>query len=93
MAITVQFQQQTFRVPDNTHILGLWRTKGKLYPKSKLKFLEITANGQQFKLIAQNPAKQSKWGALARQGREVVHVVNATGKFMGVFVDGVYNKY
>jgi hypothetical protein len=93
MAILVQFGQLRYQVPDNTHILNLWRNNGKIYPRSGLKFIEVIANGVKYKLIQQNPKKASNWGNLAQQGHEVVQVVNATGKYMGVFVDGVYNKY
>ena len=89
----VQFSNQTKEVVDIAEILNLYRIYGGIYLTSGLKNLSVRVDGQPFKLIQQNPKKQSKWGVLALCGKEVVQVVSGSGKYMGVFVDGIYTKY
>jgi len=91
--INITLQTNVFTVKDNTDILKLYRILGQKYSKSGLKHFEINVNGILYKLIEQNPNKSSKWGMLARTGHEVVQVITQNNKYMGVFVDGIYNKY
>ncbi len=85
---------QVFYADDAAGIIQWYRIIGKIYPKSGLKYLQVEINGNVYKLVQQNPKTTSKWAELARTGKEVVQVINASnGKYMGVYVDGVYNKY
>jgi len=51
-------------------------------------------NGQPIVALQQNPAKPSKWGALARDGHDVVQFIDGTtNKPLGVAVDGKVTLY
>lgn len=60
----------------------------------RLRTATFTAEGREYQAIEQNPDKPSRWGQLARSGRQVVQFKDAaTNKFFAVAVDGKITLY
>jgi hypothetical protein len=56
--------------------------------------MAFTVGGHEYQAIEQNPEKPSRWGHLARSGREVVQFKNAErNRFVAVVVDGEVTFY
>jgi hypothetical protein len=59
-----------------------------------LKTVNFTMHGREYMAVEQNCAKPSYWAKLARAGHEVVQFIDlATGRFVGVAVDGAIKEY
>ena len=59
-----------------------------------LRTLTFAMNGREYQAIEQNPTKPSRWGRLARSGRQVVQFKDAeTNRFVAVAVDGKVRVY
>jgi len=73
-------QEQKLRV---TRVgVGRWRT------------VRARINGREIQAIEQNRTKPSRWGKLARQGRQVVQFQDVvTRKYLAVAVDGEVTLY
>jgi len=57
--------------------------------RQKLKTAAFRVEGHEYQAIEQNPEKPSRWGQLARSGRQVVQFKDAErNKFIAVAVDG-----
>ena len=70
-------------------VLPVRRTSGQ-----RLKTVAFTSDGQKYQAIEQNPDKPSRWGHLARSGRQVVQFKSeATNRFVAVCVDGKLTVY
>ncbi|HUJ94758.1 MAG TPA: hypothetical protein VLW84_05795 [Terriglobales bacterium] len=51
-------------------------------------------NGHEYQAIEQNATKPSRWGQLAREGRQVVQFKDAkTNRYVAVAVDGEIIEY
>ena len=62
--------------------------------RQHLKTAAFNVEGHEYEAIEQNPAKPSRWGQLARSGRQVVQFKDAgRSKFMAVVVDGEVTFY
>ena len=65
------------------------RTSGQ-----RLKTAAFCIDGRQYQAIEQNPEKPSRWGQLARSGRQVVQIKDAEkNRFVAVVVDGEVTFY
>jgi hypothetical protein len=57
--------------------------------RQKLKTAPFRVKGHEYQAIEQNPEKPSRWGQLARSGRQVVQFKDAErNKFIAVAIDG-----
>jgi hypothetical protein len=62
--------------------------------RQHLKTAAFNVGGHEYQAIEQNPEKPSRWGQLARSGRQVVQFKDAeTNKFVAVSVDGEVTFY
>ena len=60
----------------------------------KFRTLRFRMDGGEYQAIEQNPEKPSAWGKLAREGHRVVQFRDlASGKYVGVVVDGKVREY
>lgn len=60
----------------------------------RLRRVTFHMNGREYDAIEQNPEKPSRWGQLAREGRQVVQFLDkTTGRFVGVAIDGKVKEY
>lgn len=60
----------------------------------RFRTVRFAMGGREYQAIEQNPEKPSRWGKLAREGRRVVQFRHlATGKYVGVVVDGDVTEY
>jgi hypothetical protein len=60
----------------------------------RLRTATFELNGRQYQAIEQNATKPSRWGQLAREGRQVVQFKDVqTNKFVAVSVDGEITEY
>ena len=57
--------------------------------RQRLKTAAFRVEGHEYQAIEQNPEKPSRWGQLARSGRQVVQFKDAErNKFIAVAIDG-----
>jgi hypothetical protein len=62
--------------------------------RQRLKTIAFSVDGHQYQAIEQNPEKPSRWGQLARSGRQVVQFKDAeSNRFVAVVVDGEVTFY
>ena len=62
--------------------------------KQGLRTVTFTMGERQYAAIEQDPEKPSRWGELARSGRQVVQFKYIeSGKFVAVAVDGKVKEY
>lgn len=60
----------------------------------RLRTVAFNLDGRQYQAIEQNPGKPSRWGQLAREGRQVVQFKDVeTNRFVAVAVDGKVRLY
>lgn len=60
----------------------------------RLRTVRFEMNGREYQAIEQNPEKPSRWGKLAREGRQVVQIRDVeSGKYVAVVVDGKVTSY
>ena len=60
----------------------------------RLKTVRFEMNGREYQAIEQNPEKHSRWGKLAREGRQVVQFRDVeSGKYVAAAVDGKVTLY
>jgi hypothetical protein len=60
----------------------------------RLRTVRFLMGGQEYQAIEQNPEKPSRWGKLAREGRQVVQVRDlGTQKYVAAVVDGKVTEY
>src|SRR5271165_7337337 len=75
------------------------RVEGKSIPvrrtsRQHLRTAAFTVGGSEYQAIEQNPEKPSRWGQLARSGRQVVQFKDAErNRFVAVVVDGEVTFY
>jgi hypothetical protein len=62
--------------------------------RQHLKTAAFTVGEHEYQAIEQNPEKPSRWGQLARNGRQVVQIKDAeNNRFVAVVVDGEVTFY
>src|SRR5208283_1780347 len=62
--------------------------------RQHLRTAAFTVEGHEYQAIEQNPEKPSRWGQLARSGRQVVQFKDAeSNRFVAVVVDGEVTFY
>ena len=62
--------------------------------RQHLKTAAFSVEGQEYEAIEQTPEKPSRWGQLARNGRQVVQFKDAeSNRFVAVVVDGEVTFY
>ena len=62
--------------------------------QQRLRTAAFTVGGHEYQAIEHNPEKPSRWGQLARSGRQVVQFKDAeSNKFIAVVVDGEVTFY
>ena len=62
--------------------------------RQHLKTVAFSVEGREYETIEQNPEKPSRWGQLARNGRQVVQFKDAeSNRFVAVVVDGEVTFY
>ena len=62
--------------------------------RQHLKTAAFSVEGHRYRAIEQNPEKPSRWGQLARNGRQVVQFTDAeSNRFVAVAVDGEVTFY
>jgi hypothetical protein len=62
--------------------------------RQHLRTAAFTVGGHEYQAIEQNPEKPSRWGQLARSGRQVVQFKDAeNNRFVAVVVDGKVTFY
>lgn len=62
--------------------------------QQRLRTAAFKVGGHEYQAIEQNPEKPSRWGQLARSGRQVVQFKDAeSNKFVAVAVDGEVTFY
>ena len=62
--------------------------------RQRLKTAAFRVEGHEYQAIEQNPEKPSRWGQLARSGRQVVQFKDTErNKFVAVAVDGKVTFY
>ena len=60
----------------------------------RFRTVRFAIGGKEYQAIEQNPEKPSRWGQLAREGHRVVQFRDlASGKYVGVVVDGTVTEY
>ena len=60
----------------------------------RLRNVRFTMDGREYEAIEQNPEKPSRWGKLAKAGRQVVQFRDvADNRYVGVAVDGEVKEY
>ncbi|MGA2103161.1 MAG: hypothetical protein ABSG34_18770 [Candidatus Sulfotelmatobacter sp.] len=60
----------------------------------RLRTFRFAIEGKEYQAIEQNAEKPSRWGKLAREGHRVVQLRDvASGKYVGVVVDGKVTEY
>jgi hypothetical protein len=60
----------------------------------RLRTVRFLMGGKEYQAIEQNPEKPSRWGKLAREGRQVVQVRDlGTQKYVAAVVDGKVTEY
>jgi hypothetical protein len=60
----------------------------------RFRTVRFMAGGREYQAIEQNPEKPSRWGQLARAGRQVVQFRDLqTHKYVAVAVDGEVREY
>jgi hypothetical protein len=60
----------------------------------RLRTVRFLMGGREYQAIEQNPEKPSRWGKLAREGRQVVQVRDrGTQKYVAAVVDGKVTEY
>jgi len=60
----------------------------------RFRTVRFVMEGSEYQAIEQNPEKPSRWGQLAREGHRVVQFRDvASGKYVGVCVDGKVTEY
>jgi hypothetical protein len=60
----------------------------------RLRTVAFALSGRHYAAIEQNPDKPSRWGQLARSGREVVQFKHVeSNRFVAVAVDGEAKEY
>lgn len=75
------------------------RVDGKSIPvrrtsQQRLRTAAFNVRGHEYQAIEQNPEKPSRWGQLARSGRQVVQFKDAeNNRFIAVVVDGEVTFY
>jgi hypothetical protein len=70
---------------------------GEAYPvrqtaKSKLKQVDFRFEDRELRGLEQNPNTKSRWAKLAREGKQVMQVLEH-GKYVAVVVDGKVHVY
>ena len=74
--------------------VGEKRVLVKRTSSRRLRTLRFEMDGREYQAIEQNPEKPSRWGQLARAGRQVVQFRDVqTGKYVAVAVDGKVQEY
>jgi len=74
--------------------VGEKRVPVKRTSSRRLRTLRFEMDGREYQAIEQNPEKPSRWGQLARAGRQVVQFRDIqTGKYVAVAVDGKVQEY
>jgi len=62
--------------------------------QQRLRTAAFTVGSHEYQAIEQNPEKPSRWGQLAKSGRQVVQIKDAeSNKFIAVVVDGEVTFY
>lgn len=61
-------------------------------PRHKLKQVDFRVAGKEYRALEQNPNTQSRWAALAREGKRVMQFLEA-GRYVAVVVDGEIRTY
>ena len=61
-------------------------------PRSSLREIDFVFNGQRFRGLEQNPKTNSRWAALAREGKRVMQFLQ-NGRYMANVVDGKARLY
>ncbi len=62
--------------------------------RQHLRTAAFTVEGHEYQAIEQNPEKPSRWGQLARRGRQVVQFKESeSNRFVAVVVDGEITFY
>ncbi len=75
------------------------RVDGKSIPvrrtsQQRLRAAAFEVGGHEYQAIEQNPEKPSRWGQLAKSGRQVVQFKDAeSNRFIAVVVDGEVTFY
>ena len=60
----------------------------------RLRTVRFLMDGREYQAIEQNPEKPSRWGKLAREGRQVVQVRDlGSQKYVAAVVDGKVTEY
>ena len=62
--------------------------------RGRFRSVRFRMHGKNYQAIEQNPEKPSRWGQLARDGRQVVQFRDvATNQYVAVAVDGAIQVY
>jgi hypothetical protein len=60
----------------------------------RFRTVRFVMDGKEYQAIEQNPDKPSRWGNLARQGRQVVQFRDrASQRYVAVAIDGEVKEY
>ncbi|MGH9792416.1 MAG: hypothetical protein ACRD5W_14495 [Candidatus Acidiferrales bacterium] len=60
--------------------------------RNRLRTVEFAAGGQRFEGIEQNPRTQSRWAAMAREGKRVMQF-RCGGRYVGAVAEGKLLRY
>ena len=81
-------------MPGTSVDMGGKSTPARRTSRQHLKTAVFSVEGQEYEAIEQNQEKPSRWGQLARSGRQVVQFKDAErNKFVAVVVDGEVTFY
>jgi hypothetical protein len=72
--------------------LGDERFQVKRTPKSRLRQVDFTFEGNVIRGLEQNPETKSRWAQLARSGKKVMQFLSE-GRYVAVVVDGKAKIY
>jgi hypothetical protein len=87
-SVALQMMGQT-QVSVENQVLRVTKTSS-----TRLRVVNFTMNERKYSAIEQNPNKPSRWGKLARQGKQVVQFKDVEkNKFIAVSVDGEVKEY
>jgi hypothetical protein len=73
-------------------VLGVERFPVRRTPKSGLRQVDFTFEGNEIRGLEQNPQTKSRWAQLARSGKKVMQFLSG-GRYMANAVDGKVTFY
>ena len=88
----VEVWRQTLVKNSKTVELGSERYPIQSTPKHRLRQVDFVFEGNEIRGLEQNPQTKSRWGQMARSGKNVIQFISE-GRYVANVVDGKVNLY